>query len=61
MHGLFDTPAIAKFWLNSIGLDHIEVSKIQGVAARDQAYELLAAHFEKHTDTKYLLETLKIF
>lgn len=50
MHGLFDTPGITKIWLNSIGLDSIEVSKTHGPAARDKEYDLLADHFEKHIE-----------
>ncbi len=50
MHGLFDTPAITKHWLEKIGLPHIEVSKLHGPAARDREYDLLAEHFEKYVD-----------
>ncbi|OPX36163.1 MAG: hypothetical protein B1H13_15040 [Desulfobacteraceae bacterium 4484_190.3] len=56
IHGLFDTPAIAKYWLDSIGLGSIQVHQAHGPAARDKAYDLLSAHFEKHVDTEEILE-----
>lgn len=50
IHGMFDTPAITRRWLDSIGLNSVAVSDVQGPAARDNAYELLADHFEKYMD-----------
>ncbi|MBW1835947.1 MAG: cobyric acid synthase [Deltaproteobacteria bacterium] len=58
VHGLFDTPGITKRWLNTIGLNHVEVSTIHGPAARDRDYDLLAAHFEKHIDTNGIVKII---
>ncbi|WP_124331022.1 cobyric acid synthase [Desulfonema ishimotonii] len=56
MHGLFDTPAITRRWLECIGLGHIPISDARsGPAARDREYDLLAEHFEQHMDTEALL------
>ncbi|MEE4358107.1 MAG: cobyric acid synthase [Desulfococcaceae bacterium] len=56
MHGFFDTPAITRLWLQSIGLGHIAVSDAQGgPAARDRDYDLLAEHFGNHIDTQAFL------
>jgi adenosylcobyric acid synthase len=52
LHGLFDTPAITRRWLAGIGLDHIFVSDIPGLTARDTEYDLLAEHFDKYVDLK---------
>jgi len=60
VHGLFDTPGITKNWLRSIGLGHVSVSETHGPVARDREYSLLAEHFEKHTDTNYLIENLNL-
>jgi len=56
IHGLFDTPAITRRWLKMIGLDSVVVSELQGPAARDQAYELLADHFQKYVDMHQLIQ-----
>ena len=48
MHGLFDTPAITRHWLSSIGLGEVVVDRLHGPAARDRAYELLAEHAARH-------------
>jgi len=58
MHGMFDVPGITKRWLTTIGLSDIEVPDTHGLAAKDTAYDDLAAHFEKHIDTKAIIETL---
>ena len=50
MHGLFDTPAITRHWLSSIGLGDVAVDQLHGPAARDQAYEQLAEHAARHLD-----------
>ncbi len=57
MHGLFDNPGITKRWLETIGLENIEVSKTHGPAARNKEYDLLAEHFEKYIDTKGIIES----
>ena len=58
MHGLFDTPAITRRWLAGIGLSRIEVDRLHGPAARDQAYEQLAAHALAHLDIEALTALL---
>ena len=50
MHGLFDTPAITRRWLAGIGLARVVVDQLHGPAARDRAYEQLAAHALAHLD-----------
>jgi adenosylcobyric acid synthase len=54
MHGLFDTPAITRRWLETIGLPDIEVSALEGPAAKDREYDLLAEHFGTHMDMEKL-------
>ena len=60
VHGFFDTPAIADRWLRSIGLDHIEVSTLQGHDARDRDFEQLADHFEQHVDVGQISASCRI-
>jgi adenosylcobyric acid synthase len=50
LHGLFETPAVLKLWLNTLGLDHIHVPDIGGLEAKNRQYDLLAEHFEKYVD-----------
>jgi adenosylcobyric acid synthase len=50
IHGLFDNPAITRFWLDHIGLNYIKVSRLEGLEARNREYDLLTEHFEKHID-----------
>ena len=47
IHGLFDNPAILKFWLNHIGINGVDVSDVGGIDARNREYDLLADHFEE--------------
>lgn len=58
IHGLFDTPAITKHWLNRIGLSNIELTETHGLAARNKEYDLLAEHFEKYIDTEKIFKYL---
>jgi adenosylcobyric acid synthase len=48
IHGMFDSPEITKKWLNTIGLDRIDVPYENRFIAKDNAYDLLATHFENH-------------
>jgi adenosylcobyric acid synthase len=50
MHGLFDTPTVTRLWLNRIGMENLPVQQLHGPAARDQAYDKLSRHFERHVD-----------
>ncbi len=56
IHGLFDTPAIIRHWLDTIGLKDIKVPETEGLAARDMQYDFLAAHFERHIDMVQIQE-----
>ncbi len=60
IHGLFDTPAITKHWLNRIGLSNIELTETHGLAARNKEYDLLAEHFEKYMDTEKIFKYLNV-
>ena len=59
IHGLFDNPAIMKFWLCHIGLDGIETSALEGIEARKKEYNLLVEHFEKHIDVAGIMKLVK--
>ncbi len=55
IHGLFDAPAVARKWLDLLGLDHVETSEAHGPEARNQAYDALAAHFTAHVDVEQIM------
>ncbi|MDH4205769.1 MAG: cobyric acid synthase [Desulfobacteraceae bacterium] len=48
IHGMFDSPAITKKWLKTIGLYRIDLPDENHFKSKDNAYDLLAAHFEHH-------------
>jgi adenosylcobyric acid synthase len=50
IHGMFDTLHITRRWLRHIGLDGLTVTGNHGPAARDSAYDQLAAHVAAHVD-----------
>jgi adenosylcobyric acid synthase len=50
IHGLFDNPAITRFWLDGIGLSGIETPTLGGLEARNREYDLLAEHFAAHVN-----------
>jgi adenosylcobyric acid synthase len=52
IHGIFDNPQIAALWLTSIDLAQIKTADLEGLAARDKEYDLLARYFENHIDTR---------
>jgi len=56
LHGLFDSPAVTRRWLDGIGLNAIVVADLPGPAVRDREYDLLAEHLERHVDVAGLLE-----
>ena len=58
MHGMFDSPLITKKWLKNIGIEHIEVPDEDRFKAKDNAYDLLATHFENHMDTKTIFDLI---
>jgi adenosylcobyric acid synthase len=50
LHGLFDTPAITRRWLEGLGLGGLPVDAAHGPAVRDAAYDRLAEHTLHHVD-----------
>jgi adenosylcobyric acid synthase len=50
LHGLFDTPAVLRLWLDRIGLEQVPSGSLAGPEARQQAYDALADHMEAHLD-----------
>ena len=58
LHGMFDSPAITQKWLKSIGLDRIDVPDENRFKAKDNAYDLLAAHFEQHMNTEAIFDLI---
>ena len=59
LHGLFDTPEVTRRWFDHIGLEDLEVSQLHGPAGRDQAYDLLAEHAERHLDIPGIVALMK--
>ncbi|MFO7931268.1 MAG: cobyric acid synthase, partial [Desulfosalsimonas sp.] len=58
MHGLFDRPQILEKWLAHTGVKGVKVPGLQGHAARETQYDLLAEHFEAHADIDALIRLL---
>ncbi|MGD8834366.1 MAG: cobyric acid synthase [Desulfobacteraceae bacterium] len=58
IHGLFDQPEIIRKWLDTAGIEGVEVSGVHGLVARDRDYDLLADHFERHVDMDKLAALL---
>ncbi|MDZ7596703.1 MAG: cobyric acid synthase [Desulfobacterales bacterium] len=58
LHGLFDTPAITRRWLEGLGLGTLPVDAAHGPAVRDKAYDLLAAHTLRHVDMAAIFSLL---
>jgi len=58
IHGLFENPTVTRLWLNSIGLDDVKTSELEGLEAKDKEYDLLAEYFESHIDVKELVATV---
>ena len=50
IHGLFDTPAITRMWLQAIGLHAVRPASLHGPATRDREYDRLAEHFARWID-----------
>ncbi|MCG6910033.1 MAG: cobyric acid synthase [Deltaproteobacteria bacterium] len=50
LHGLFETPAVLRLWLDTLGLGHLSVPDVGGLEAKNRQYDLLADHFERHVD-----------
>ncbi len=55
MHGFFDSPGITRNWLSGIGIGHVAVPAVAGLAARDLEYDALLEHFEQHVDIQKVL------
>ncbi len=60
IHGLFENPDIARFWLQHIGLGDLEISDLGGLEARNREYDRLAEYFESHIDTDEIVATLNL-
>ena len=58
IHGMFDTPAIIKKWLKTMNLNHIDVPNRNRLEEKDMAYDLLAAHFERHMSTNAIFDLI---
>ena len=58
MHGMFDSPAITQKWLNTIGLEYINVPYENRFKTKDDTYELLASHFERHMDMDAIMDLI---
>jgi len=52
LHGLFDSPSVLRWWLESVGLSRVKVSDSYGPQSRDRNYHLLAEHLAAHVDFK---------
>jgi adenosylcobyric acid synthase len=61
IHGIFDTPRITRQWLARIGLSDLDVTALHGLAARDQAYDQLAAHVLQYLDLAAIEGLIKPF
>jgi len=59
IHGLFDSPAVTRKWLNHIGLEAVQVPSRGGLESRDEQYDLLAAHFERHVRVEEIVDLLQ--
>ena len=60
MHGLFDTPAMTRRWLATVGLTDVAVPATGGLAAKMEQYALLAEHFREHVDVEKIGELVGI-
>ncbi len=60
IHGLFENPDIARFWLQHIGLGDLEISDLGGLEARNREYDRLAEYFENYIDINEIVATVKI-
>ena len=59
IHGLFDSPAVKRRWLQRWGLKEVETDDIDGPEARDRAYDLLAAHLAEHLDLPAIMRLVR--
>ncbi len=50
IHGVFDSAPVLQRWLHQIGLGRLKAPKQSGLPAREEQYDLLAQHFERHID-----------
>ena len=58
IHGMFDSPSITKKWLNTIDIESIDVPDENRFKAKDNAYDLLAAHFEHHINIDAIIDLI---
>ncbi len=60
LHGMFDSPAITRKWLNTIGLEHIAVPNENRFKTKNHIYDLLTSHFERHMDMDAIMDLIAI-
>jgi adenosylcobyric acid synthase len=58
IHGMFDSPSIIREWLKTMNLNHIDVPNRNRLDEKDMAYDLLAAHFERHMNTNAIFDLI---
>jgi len=58
LHGMFDTPGITRNWLKTINFAHIDVPDTNHFEVKDNAYELLSAHFENHMNIDAIFDLI---
>lgn len=56
LHGLFDNAGVRYWFLKKLGIESSADDQIEGLAARDKEYDLLADHFKKYIDTDKLFQ-----
>lgn len=55
IHGFFDSPAVTRRWLSSIGLEDVPISQLHGPACRNRDLDRLAEHFAEYVDVDRIL------
>jgi len=59
LHGMFDsTGKLPEKWLKTIGLEHLEVPDKNRFNAKDNTYDLLTSHFERHMDMDAVMDLI---
>ncbi len=58
IHGLLDTPEVARQWLAHIGVTGIDVARLKSPLSRDKDYDLLAEHAQQHLDVDGILDLM---
>ncbi len=61
MHGLFDSAAITRKWLDAVGLSRVSVPAEYGATRKEAAFEALAAHAQEYLDLQGIVGLLPEF